>query len=80
MKFPLTFKNYVQWIQLEVPIVLEESMVDMLASNWERKLGGGEGVTAKKIGDVAEGFLERYLPEDRQIVRDLLDKIKNSEL
>ena len=59
---------------------LEESVVDMLACNWERKLGGGEGVTAEKIGDVAEGFLERYLPEDKEIVRKLLQKIRSSEL
>ena len=52
----------------------------MLACNWERKLGGGEGVTAKKIGDVAEGFLEKYLPEDREIGGDLLQKIKSSGL
>ena len=49
-------------------------MVDMLACNWERKLGGGEGVTAEMIGDVAEGFLERYLPEDREIARELCSR------
>ena len=59
---------------------LEESVVDMLACNWERKLGGGKGVTAEKIADVAECFLERYLPEDREIVREILKKISGSKL
>ena len=59
---------------------LEESVVDMLACNWERMLGGGDGVSAEKIADVAEGFLDRYLPEDREVVREMLQIIKSSGL
>ena len=55
-------------------------MVDMLACRWERKLGGAEGVTAERISDVHEVFLERYLPEDREIVRELLYRIRESNM
>ena len=59
---------------------LEESVVDMMACNWERKMGGGDGVTAEKMANISDIFLERYLPEDRVIVMQILQKIKVSEL
>jgi hypothetical protein len=59
---------------------LEESVVDMLACRWERILGGGDGVAAEKIADVSESFLDRYLSEDREIVREMLKIIRTSGL
>eukprot|EP00092_Neocalanus_flemingeri_P030092 GFUD01032669.1.p1 GENE.GFUD01032669.1~~GFUD01032669.1.p1 ORF type:complete len:221 (-),score=65.38 GFUD01032669.1:586-1248(-) len=59
---------------------LEESVVDMLACSWERTLGGGDEVTADKIGNVEEIYLERYLAEDREIVREVLGRIVRSNL
>ena len=55
-------------------------MVDMMACNWERKLGGDDRVTAEKMADISDIFLERYLPEDREIVKQILEKIKISQL
>ena len=59
---------------------LEESVVDMMACNWERKLGGDDGVTAEKMADIGDIFLERYLPEDRETVKQIFEKIKISQL
>ena len=52
----------------------------MMACNWERKMGGGDGVTAEEMADISDIFLERYLPEDRVIVKQILKKIMISEL
>ena len=59
---------------------LEESVVDMMACNWERKMGGGDGVTAEEMADISDIFLERYLPEDRETVKQIFEKIKISQL
>ena len=58
---------------------LEESVVDMMACSWERRFGGGEEVTLKMLADMEDHFLERYMPEDRQIVKKILKKIQNYE-
>jgi len=62
------------------PEDLEESVVDMMACHWERKEGGGDDVTAERIGGFSDFYLERYLPQDRQIVVELLRKIRESGL
>ena len=59
---------------------LEESVVDMLACAWERKLGGREDVNSKELAYVEDRFLERYLQEDKCQVKDILDKISRSNL
>ena len=59
---------------------LEESVVDMLACRWERELGGEDEADVEEIADVAEVYLERYLPEDRELVREILKMIRNSGL
>lgn len=59
---------------------LEESVVDMMACSWERREGGRDDVSAEALADVNEGYLERYLPEDRVRVRRLLKTIQQSNL
>ena len=59
---------------------LEESVVDMLACRWERELGGEDEADVEEIADVAEVYLERYLPEDKELVREILKMIRNSGL
>ncbi|KAJ3066246.1 hypothetical protein HDU98_010454 [Podochytrium sp. JEL0797] len=51
---------------------LEESVVDMLAIQWERRFAGREDVTGAELADVDERYLDRYLPEDREKVRVML--------
>jgi len=62
------------------PEDLEESVVDMIACHWERKEGGGDDVPAERIAGFSDSYLERYLPQDRQIVVELLRKIRESGL
>ena len=52
----------------------------MLACRWERELGGEDEADVEEIADVAEVYLERYLPEDRELVREILKMIRNSGL
>ena len=69
---------------------LEESVLDMLgkrgelniqlnksyiACNWERGLGGSETALVEDILHCKDIYLERYLPEDRRKVKDLLNRI-----
>jgi len=58
---------------------LEESVIDMIACHWERTLNGKEDVTARELINFSDVYLNRYLDEDRQIVRSILQKIGDSE-
>ena len=57
---------------------MEESVVDMMACQWERKEGGG--VPAERIAGFSEFYLDRYLPEDRRIAAELLRQVSQSGL
>ena len=65
---------------MKMLLTLQESVVDMLAVRWERRLGGDLTVTAAQLADIPAVFLQRYTEGDRERVRILLDKIATSEL
>lgn len=54
---------------------LEESVVDMLACQWERVCHGREEATAREIATMDQVYLERYEETDRRKVRQILDQI-----
>ena len=55
---------------------LEESVIDMLACRWERKLSGSGNVTkANLVENFEEYFLLRYTGSDRIKVRNIIKKI-----
>jgi hypothetical protein len=55
---------------------LEESVIDMLACRWERKLSGSENVTkANLVENFEEYFLQRYTDGDRIKVKNIIKKI-----
>jgi len=62
------------------PEDLEESVVDMMACHWERKEEGGEDVPASRIAGFSDFYLDRYEPEDRELVSQLLKKVRESGL
>merc|ERR1712062_147793 len=57
---------------------LEESIVDMLACRWERKLGGNPIVTNEELCNIEEIYLKRYTYHDKMMVIAILNKIKAS--
>jgi len=61
------------------PEDLEESVVDMMAVHWERK-EGGKDVDATRIAGFSDIYLDRYEPEDRKLVSQLLKKVQESGL
>jgi hypothetical protein len=55
---------------------LEESVIDMLACQWERKLSGSETVTKEKlVENFDEFYLLRYTESDRIKVRNIIKEI-----
>ena len=56
---------------------LLESVVDMIACRWERKLGGKEDVTNDQLVDIEPIFLKRYTMNDRAKVLHILHDLKN---
>jgi len=56
---------------------LEESVVDMLACRWERRLHGSEDASVEEITYCEEVFLDRYTPEDKEKVEIILKNIVN---
>lgn len=57
---------------------LEESVIDMIATNWQRSLGTKRPITNEELGDIDDRFLERYTPEDRILVKRILKIIQES--
>lgn len=55
---------------------LEESLVDMIGSRWERNLNGAEEVSNQDLVDFNPVYLSRYCPEDLEKVKALIEKIK----
>lgn len=58
------------------PRYLEESLVDMIGSRWERNLEGAEDVSNQDLVDFNPVYLSRYHPEDLEEVKKLIEKIK----
>ena len=54
-----------------------ESVIDMLACRWERKLNGKEDVENKDLLDIDEFFLKRYTDHDKIQVKNLLMQLMN---
>ena len=54
-----------------------ESVIDMLACHWERKLNGKENVENKDLLDIDEFFLKRYTDHDKIQVKTLLTQLMN---
>ena len=58
---------------------LEESLVDMAASRWERQLKGAENALNHVIVDFNPVFLKRYHEEDRKLVEAMIEKIQSDD-
>ncbi|XP_042890153.1 uncharacterized protein LOC122265064 isoform X2 [Penaeus japonicus] len=60
-------------------LALYESILDMVACRWERRLGGDPAVSTRELADVSEeeGALRRYCPCDFMYVRDVYQRIEN---
>ncbi|KAK3095675.1 hypothetical protein FSP39_017478 [Pinctada imbricata] len=57
---------------------LEESLVDMAGSRWERQLQGREDVSLEDLVDFNPVYLKRYHPEDKEIVLELIKDIQDN--
>ena len=59
---------------------LEESVIDMLACRWERKLAGAEDIAKRDlVKNFEEFFLLRYTHNDRIKVRAIIEKISQAQ-
>lgn len=58
---------------------LEESLIDMVGSRWERNLKGDENASKADLVDFHPQYLGRYHKEDFDEVLALINKIKESE-
>ncbi len=54
---------------------LEESIVDMLACQWERTLEGYDNVKLAELADIKPWFLTRYTKADQDRVKSYLSNI-----
>jgi hypothetical protein len=55
---------------------LEESVIDMLACRWERKLSGSDDLKKKDlVENFEEFFLLRYTENDRRKVNNIIKNI-----
>ena len=57
---------------------LEESVIDMIASRWERNLKGRDEATAFELTDIDERFLVRYTDVDKLKVLEMLNGIRST--
>ena len=57
---------------------IAESVIDMLACRWERKLNGKEDVEKRDLLDIEEFYLERYTDRDRVEVKNILKHLMES--
>lgn len=57
---------------------LEESLIDMVASRWERNLNGDEAASNYDLVDFDPKYLLRYKEEDRIEVDKLINAIKSA--
>ena len=59
---------------------LEESVIDMIACRWERKLAGDQNLSKSNlVENFEEFFLQRYTENDRIKVRHIIKKISLAE-
>lgn len=56
---------------------LEESLIDMVASRWERQLKGDVNVSNYELVNFDSKYLLRYLDEDRKKVEAIINAIKS---
>jgi hypothetical protein len=61
------------------PRFLEESLVDMIGSRWERNLGGAEDASLQDLVDFNPIYLSRYNAEDLEAVKNLIEVIRNGK-
>lgn len=59
---------------------LEESLIDMVASRWERQLQGDVNVSNYELVNFDSKYLLRYLDEDRKKVEGIINAIKNKSI
>ena len=59
-------------------INMVESVIDMLACVLERELEESKVVKVNEFFEISDKFLERYLPSDREAVKQFLGKAKES--
>ena len=57
---------------------IAESVIDMLACRWERKLNGKEDVEKRDLLDIEEFYLKRYTDRDRVKVKNILKQLMES--
>ena len=57
---------------------LEESVIDMIASRWERNLKGRDEATIFELTDIDERFLVRYTDVDKFKVLEMLNGIRST--
>ena len=57
---------------------LEESVIDMIASRWERNLKGHDEATVFELTDIDERFLVRYTDVDKFKVLEMLNGIRST--
>ena len=57
---------------------IAESVIDMLACRWERKLNGKEDVEKRDLLDIEEFYLKRYTDRDRVEVKNILKHLMES--
>jgi hypothetical protein len=58
---------------------LEESIVDMLACQWERRFDGASDVSASKLATIDDVYMKRYTPKERDVVKKYLKNISDSK-
>ena len=56
---------------------LEESVIDMIASRWERNLEGRDEASVFELTDISERFMVRYTEVDKFKVLKMLNGIRN---
>ena len=56
---------------------LEESVIDMIASRWERNLEGRDEASVFELTDISERFMVRYTEVDKFKVLKMLNGIRS---
>lgn len=79
VKFNFAAKKEMKF--MDMPIAdLEESIIDMMACEWERGLGGLETVTSLELATISPIHLKRYTKADQERVCQYLSEIAASGL
>ncbi|XP_059090334.1 uncharacterized protein LOC131886107 [Tigriopus californicus] len=79
VKFSFANKKDMKFV--DMPIAdLEESIIDMLACEWERGLAGSATATSSELATISPAYLKRYTKADRERVCGYLNEIDTSGL